>query len=108
MVFFGFEPPDTRNLRRDPAAAVTIYRHTDSWREIQGVQMRGRAVRVASRTERGEVMAQYTERFRLGTMFELAMAGSRLYRFEPAWLRYIDNAKRFGYKFELTLPEPRA
>jgi uncharacterized protein len=97
----------SRNLARDAAAAVAVSHQTDEWRKIRGVQMRGTATRVRSRTVRAAVAGRYTERFRLGKLFAVGMARATLYRFDPTWLRYIDNARRFGYKFELTLPAPR-
>ena len=33
----------------------------------------------------------------------MAVRQSALYRFQPEFFRYIDNARGFGYKFELTL-----
>jgi hypothetical protein len=34
---------------------------------------------------------------------QAAMTRSRLYVFEPSWVRYIDNSRRFGYRFEVRL-----
>jgi uncharacterized protein YhbP (UPF0306 family) len=31
----------SRNLKRAPMAAAAIYRHTENWKEIRGVQLRG-------------------------------------------------------------------
>jgi uncharacterized protein len=96
----------SRNLKRDRAAAVSVYRPTADWRKIRGVQMRGTATPVTGRTLRRLIIRAYVERFRLGTLFRFAMARSTLYCFQPEWLRYIDNSKRFGYKFEIALPAP--
>jgi len=93
----------SRNLKRDPGAAVAIYRSTDRWREICGVQMRGKALAVADRAERKAVTTAYVERFRLGKVFDAALKRSRLYAFRPEWVRYLDNSRRFGFKFELSL-----
>lgn len=93
----------SRSLRRNPAAAVTVYRCTDRWRDICGVQMRGTVAVVTDRAERRAVAKAYAGRFRLGKVFESAMGRSKLYVFRPAWVRYIDNSRRFGYRFELSL-----
>ena len=93
----------TRNLQRDPAAAVAVYRPTDDWKQICGVQMRGSAAVVADPARREAIGSAYMARFRLGAIFGAVMRRSRLYEFQPAWLRYFDNSRRFGYKFELLL-----
>lgn len=90
----------SRNLKRDPAAAVAIYRATEHWKEICGVQMRGTVAIVSDRARRKAIAWKYSERFHLGAVLDAAMSRSRLYEFQPSWLRYIDNTKRFGYKFE--------
>ncbi len=109
LELYWFSSPSSRhsrNLRRDPAAAITIFRPTANWREIRGVQMRGAVEVVAERSTRERVAAAYAERFQLGLMFEAAISRSRLYVFRPRWVRYIDNSKRFGYKFELDIEPP--
>ena len=92
----------SRNLERDGAAAVSIFRPTDEWRKIRGVQMRGTATLVKGRAARRAIAGIYTERFHLGKLFEAAITRASLYRFQPDWVRYIDNSKGFGYKFEFS------
>jgi uncharacterized protein YhbP (UPF0306 family) len=94
----------SRALRKDSAAAVTVYHATDQWQEIRGVQMRGTVSVVTASKDRRRVALAYAERFHLGPSFALVMRRSRLYLFRPTWIRYIDNSKRFGFKFEVTLP----
>ncbi len=94
----------SRTLRGNPEAAVAVYRPTADWRKIQGVQMRGMASAILDRDRRRAISAVYCERFGLGRTFKAAMARTRLYVFEPRWIRYIDNTKRFGYRFEIRLP----
>ena len=93
----------SRNLKRDAAAAVAVYRATDEWDRICGVQMHGSVAVAADPDVRRAVTEAYVKRFRLGALFRVGIRRSRLYRFTPSWVRYIDNSKRFGYKFELTL-----
>jgi len=103
MRLYWFSSPRSehaRNLKRDPAAAIAVYRPTADWKQIRGVQMRGEAAVVADRALGERITRAYVERFRLGTLFGTAISRSRLYEFRPAWLRYLDNSKRFGYKFE--------
>jgi uncharacterized protein YhbP (UPF0306 family) len=91
-----------RNLKRDPSAAVAVYAHTERWEDIRGCQMLG-AVAVITRQRRRAIAEAYVERFRLGVLFRAAMVRSRLYAFRPRWVRYIDNSRRFGFKFEIDL-----
>jgi uncharacterized protein YhbP (UPF0306 family) len=93
----------SRNLARNPQASVAIFPHAENWRQIQGVQMQGAVTIVADKKLRESVTWDYCERFQLGNLFSLAIGRSSLYCFTPSWLRYIDNTRRFGYKFELDL-----
>jgi len=90
------------NLKRTPQAADTVYRSAKSWREICGVQLRGAVSGVTDAERRAELVKAYCERFKLGRVFRLALHTSVLYSLRPEFFRYIDNARGFGYKFELT------
>jgi uncharacterized protein YhbP (UPF0306 family) len=93
----------SHDLKRNAAAAVAIYRPAEHWRAIRGVQMRGTVSIVTVPAERRAVADAYVERFRLDTLLRAAMSRSTLYRFEPSWLRYIDNSNRFGYTREISI-----
>lgn len=93
----------SKNLKRNPTAAASVYRPTDNWKEIRGVQMKGSVAMVKDRSLRKAMTGAYAERFHLGTIFRTALSRSSLYVFCPAWVRYIDNAQHFGSKFEVTL-----
>lgn len=92
-----------RNIKRDPSVAVSIFRPTDQWKQICGVQMRGMVTVVTGRARRKAISQEYADRFQLGALFHTALSRSRLYEFQPSWLRYIDNSRHFGDKFELSL-----
>ena len=92
------------NLKRTPSAAATVYGDAKSWREIRGVQMRGQVSIVTEPDRRAALIRAYCERFKLGRVFRLAIRQSALYAFQPDVFRYIDNARGFGSKFELTRP----
>jgi len=79
-----------------------VFRATDKWQEIRGVQMRGHAEAVLDNS-RARIAEAYQSRFRLGEEFGQIIARHELYRFEPGWVRYIDNSLGFGYKFEFTV-----
>jgi uncharacterized protein YhbP (UPF0306 family) len=89
------------NVARTPRAAATIYRGVESWRQIRGVQLRGTVSKVTEPERRADLLETYSERFKLGRVLRLALHQSSLYRLEPEFFRYIDNATVFGSKFEL-------
>jgi uncharacterized protein YhbP (UPF0306 family) len=90
------------NLNRTPRAAATVYRGTGNWKEIRGVQMRGAVSKVTGPERRAALIRAYCERFKIGRVLSLAIRQSALYAFQPEFFRYIDNARGFGFKFELT------
>lgn len=92
----------SRCLVFEPRTSVAVFRSTFEWRKIVGVQMEGQSAEVAG-PERASLVQAYCARFELGMIPSLVVAGSTLYRFRPQWIRYIDNDKHFGYKFELSL-----
>ncbi len=96
----------SKNLARNPRASVAVFRQVESWRQIQGIEMQGSAAIVAAKPLRESITRDYCERFQLGNLFALAIGRSALYCFTPSWLRYIDNTRRFGYKFEIELSSP--
>lgn len=90
------------NVVEHAQAAVGIFAPTFAWREIVGVQMEG-AVTVVEGEARKPWLKLYSERFHLGMVLSIAMQQSTLYRFRPHWLRYSDNRRHFGYRFEIEL-----
>jgi len=66
------------------------------------VQLRGAVCKVTEPERRNALLATYCERFKLGRVLRPALRLSTLYCLEPDFFRYIDNARGFGSKFELT------
>jgi len=93
----------SRNIERAPCASATVYRNAEKWKDIRGVQMRGSVTVVTEPARRKALIKLYCERFQLGSIFRLAIGRSRLYEFRPTFIRYLDNSKRFGYTFEVTI-----
>ena len=91
----------SRNLERNSQAALAVYRPTRDWKKIRGVQMRGTVSVVSQRGLRDDVVKRFQSRFRLDSSLEPAIRRSKVYCFEPEWIRYIDNSKAFGYQFEV-------
>jgi hypothetical protein len=90
------------NLARTPRAAATVYRSVENWKQIRGVQLRGTVSKVTEPEHRAALLKSYCERFKLGRVLRMAIRLSTLYSFQPDFIRYIDNARGFGSKFELT------
>ena len=66
--------------------------------------MQGSVSLVTDRSLRNAIARAYSARFQLGNLFAFTIRRSSLYCFTPSWVRYLDNSRRFGYKFELNLP----
>jgi hypothetical protein len=92
----------SQNIERAPRAAATVYCATENWKEIRGVQLRGTVSKVTDPVRRAALIKVYCERFKIGRVLRLAIRQSALYAFQPEFLRSIDNARGFGFKFELT------
>jgi uncharacterized protein YhbP (UPF0306 family) len=91
----------SENLERTPRAAATVYRHTNNWKEIRGVQMRGPVSAITEPDQRRALIKTYCERFQLGAVFKVAISQSILYVLRPDFYRYTDNSRAFKHKFEL-------
>jgi uncharacterized protein YhbP (UPF0306 family) len=98
----------SQNLKKIPRAAATVYEHTESWKDIRGIQMRGTVRVISDRTQRRLLIKAYAERFQLGPLFLPTISRCRLYEFCPDFFRYVDNSKGFGVKFELVPEMPDA
>jgi uncharacterized protein len=97
----------SRNLERDAKAGVTVFHETARWQQIRGAQMRGRVAVVRERALRKAMAEEFSRRFALGAGFRVVVARSRLYCFEPEWVRLIDNTRGFGFKSEWSLTKPQ-
>jgi uncharacterized protein YhbP (UPF0306 family) len=56
---------------------------------------------VANAKRRAEIIEAYRRRFEIGRVFSLLLRQSVVYAFKLEFLRFIDNARVFGFKFEL-------
>ena len=90
------------NLTATPRVAATVYRSVENWKQIRGVQLRGVVNKVTEPDRRAALVKAYCKRFKLGRVLRLVLGQSTLYCLKPEFLRYIDNARGFGSKFELT------
>jgi uncharacterized protein len=97
------ESRHSRNLVHVPRVAVSVHAAASRWEEIRGVQMEGLAEVLADGSEQSAVIPAYRAKFGLGAEMDGAIAASSVYVFRPSWVRYLDNAMGFGFKFEAAL-----
>ncbi len=93
----------SRNCAQNPEVSIAISKDASRWQQIEGVQMQGSVSLVTDRSLRNAIACTYSTRFQLGNLFAFTIRRSSLYCFTPSWVRYLDNSRRFGYKFELNL-----
>ncbi len=91
----------SRNLAREPRAAISLYPPVQGWQDIRGLQMKGGAALLDGH-RRTDAMAIYQEKFPFIRELESVVEASSLYRFSPTWIRLIDNRKGFGFRQEWT------
>lgn len=106
-----------RDLAARPELAVAINPDVDTWAAVRGLQLAGRAT-VLGGADRVAGLARYLARFHdVRALFDAPrdrneetiaarLKAANLYRFEPDWIRLIDNGRWFGYREELRLREP--
>ena len=92
------------NLAERADAALTVYAHLDEPALIHGLQMRGVAEGIVGDAA-AEALGLYTAKypFTAEPPYREAVLKQRFYRFTPAWIRWIDNRRGFGWKSERTL-----
>ena len=93
------------NIEHQHDAAITIYAHMDSPESIHGLQLRGQVTMLDRGQAEDAALLRYTEKYPFvsNPPFSEAIKRQRIYCFTPSWLRWIDNRKGFGWKFEKTI-----
>ena len=102
---YWFSSPSSahsRNCARNPAAAAAVFAPARRWQQIRGAQLWGRVAVVADPELRRIIGREYCERFELGRVPAAAMRRAALYCLTPERVRYIENMRRFGEKFEIS------
>ena len=99
----GLKSRHSLNVAHNGLAAVTVQGETWNWREIAGVQMRGTVTLIPAGTPRERTWEIYKAKFPFVSEFETEVSRSEFYRFQPHWIRLIDNSLRFGYREEMDL-----
>jgi uncharacterized protein YhbP (UPF0306 family) len=88
------------NLKRDAEAAAALYPAVDDWRAIRGLQLKGRVECLGGAVAGCAELAVYVKRFPFAADVAAQAAESLLFRFEPTWMRLIDNRRGFGFQRE--------
>lgn len=104
--FYFFSKSDSQhgqNLETNPRAAVTISTAPEDYNDIHGLQLRGRAADVSPGAEWQSGWSLYAAKFPFVVGLGIALARNKLFCFEPAWIRLIDNRRGFGFKQEWNL-----
>lgn len=116
--FFFLSSPRSRHViaaLADGACAASIFRDSDEWREIEGLQMEGIVEAVDPGVESERVFELYIARFPTvrslldGRPVSLpslcAHLRAELYAFAPRRAFYLNNAAGFATRREIRLPE---
>ncbi|GIW47904.1 MAG: pyridoxamine 5'-phosphate oxidase [Deltaproteobacteria bacterium] len=96
------------NIYRNPQVAITINKDYTEWREIKGLQIRGKAYTVP-KEEIPIAVRVYSEKYPffkllpLESNLALRLAGVEFFKVVPEVVRLINNEMGFGYKVELRI-----
>lgn len=105
------ESDHSRHIARRPDIALTIYAHNDKPESIHGLQLHGRCQAIEDDPARwNQVWEIYTAKFsfiRSLPQMRKMIEAQRFYCVHPTWMRWIDNRRGFGWKFETTIPHDR-
>ncbi|RME86336.1 MAG: pyridoxamine 5'-phosphate oxidase [Caldilineae bacterium] len=109
LTLYFLSDPNTlhgRHLESRPRVAATVEANNQDWKDIRGIQLRGRAGRCPA-TDLHRARALYAARFPFVARAE-TLAGplqrACYYRLVPDWIRLIDNTLGFGHKEEWHRP----
>ena len=98
----------SQHVARDPRVAVAIHEDYRDWRVIQGIQMEGLAEEVGEIRAAERPMRLYTAKYPfLGdrrnppAALAEALERTRVYRFTPNRVFFIDNTRGFGHREEV-------
>jgi uncharacterized protein YhbP (UPF0306 family) len=116
FTLYFLSAPHTRhatNLHAQPRVAATIHEDYADWREIKGIQLEGIATQLEGEAEQhasqvfGAKYPLVVAREDAPGAVARALAGIRWYSVAPDRLYFIDNAKGFGHRDEISLTARR-
>lgn len=108
---YFFSEPDSRHCRDIASSgwlAGAIYLDTQDWREIRGLQVRGKVRLMSEEPEWEAVFQAYQQKFPFVRAIQEEVAQNELYGFTPTWIRLVDNRPGFGFKQEWSYPDDNA
>jgi uncharacterized protein YhbP (UPF0306 family) len=101
------------NLRQNSLMAAVITEDYGDFRKIQGIQLKGHAYLVNSLKETAVALAAYIIKYpaakhilQTPTSFK-GVSKARWHCIIPELLRFTDNSRRFGERFELKLKDAK-
>jgi uncharacterized protein YhbP (UPF0306 family) len=99
------------NLLQNPLMAASVTEDYEDFRKIQGIQLRGHAYLVNSLKETAVVLASYFKKYpaakhilQTPTSFK-GVSKARWHCIIPEFLKFTDNTRKFGERFELNLKD---
>jgi uncharacterized protein YhbP (UPF0306 family) len=115
--FYFFSAPDSRHIMESMEsgqASATIYPFVSSWKEIRGIQMSGKIVKITPGLKAVKALRAYVEKYPFtkdffdpGQELDLKNFGKRFrvrfYRFDPTLVYYLDNKIKFGFREPIEL-----
>jgi len=93
----------SQHLARDSRVALTVHAPGDDPGSIHGLQIHGTCAVIPAGMERAEIQALYMQRYPFLATAAVLLARLRteeFYQVTPAWMRWIDNRRGFGFKVE--------
>lgn len=100
--FSASDSQHSLDIASNPEAAAAIHPQANDWREIRGLQLRGKVTPVPSGEPWDAGWQCYQKKFPFVQELKAELERSTLYTFRPTWVRTIDNRRGFGFKEEWT------
>lgn len=92
------ESAKSKNIARNERVSLTINRPYDTWAEIEGISLGGRARLVTDPKEAGPVVEQMMRKFpQIPDFFPTELVELALIRIDPIVISLLDYRKGFGH-----------
>jgi uncharacterized protein YhbP (UPF0306 family) len=115
--FYFFSSPSSRHVTaalQSGRCAASVFRDSDDWRDIEGLQMDGRIERIRISPEGLRVFRRYVKKFPTVQDFFVEVAfelthflerfRTQLYAFVPEQVFYVNNKAGLSKRQEVDLP----
>jgi len=97
----------SKHIARDPRVGLTVYAHLDEADQIHGIQAHGECRQIDG-TESASALGLFCTKFpavAASHTIRDRLKGERFYRVKPTWLRWVDNRRGFGWKYEMKIEQ---